>query len=354
MAAIIHVTIPEPCHENWHQMTPNEQGRFCMSCQKTVVDFSGMSDQEVLNHISRASAHICGRFTGDQLNKTYQQPTPPKRITFKYAWNMMVATFLLACNPETVQGKIDVDNLPIEMKDKEVEEMSRLIKGEATLTGQRQANIAAISGTIIDDSTGRPISFASIRIKGEEKGVSADKDGVFTLPGKKQKSMQTLVISAIGYKTLEYGIVSSAASDLRIVLKQEAAELAPVAVIAYGTRTISCRMGAVANIVRVSYLEKVKRSVGDLVPQKDIKVYPNPIVPGNSVNISLNIQQAGDYRLELLDAGGRLVYAQQLSEIQKIQTLRIPTQASWSRGIYWLRLTSPISKKVYNAKVLIQ
>jgi hypothetical protein len=32
------IIIPEPCHQNWDAMTPNEQGRHCTSCVNTVVD----------------------------------------------------------------------------------------------------------------------------------------------------------------------------------------------------------------------------------------------------------------------------------------------------------------------------
>ena len=37
--------IPKPCHEDWNKMTPTQQGKFCSSCSKQVIDFSLMSDQ---------------------------------------------------------------------------------------------------------------------------------------------------------------------------------------------------------------------------------------------------------------------------------------------------------------------
>jgi len=30
--------IANPCHENWESMNAREQGRYCQSCRKTVVD----------------------------------------------------------------------------------------------------------------------------------------------------------------------------------------------------------------------------------------------------------------------------------------------------------------------------
>ena len=40
MKEAIQLQLTKPCHENWNTMTANEQGRYCQSCCKTVVDFS--------------------------------------------------------------------------------------------------------------------------------------------------------------------------------------------------------------------------------------------------------------------------------------------------------------------------
>lgn len=67
----MHLTIPKPCHEDWTAMTPNEQGRHCNVCCKTVVDFTGMNDEEVkyffLNKKKEES--VCGRFNNEQLHR---------------------------------------------------------------------------------------------------------------------------------------------------------------------------------------------------------------------------------------------------------------------------------------------
>ena len=46
----LQLSIPEPCHQTWREMTPTQQGRFCNSCAKEVIDFSTMTDTEVLNY----------------------------------------------------------------------------------------------------------------------------------------------------------------------------------------------------------------------------------------------------------------------------------------------------------------
>ncbi|MBP6732221.1 MAG: hypothetical protein KA149_09190 [Chitinophagales bacterium] len=63
------ISIPKPCNENWNDMTPEQQGAFCKVCSKVVVDFSSMSDEEVLNYFERKKGEkTCGRFRASQLS----------------------------------------------------------------------------------------------------------------------------------------------------------------------------------------------------------------------------------------------------------------------------------------------
>ena len=76
------IYIPEPCHENWSAMTPNEQGRFCGSCQKTVVDFTNFTTQDIQNYFAKHYGQkVCGRFNNEQLS-TIQIQIP--RTVFSY------------------------------------------------------------------------------------------------------------------------------------------------------------------------------------------------------------------------------------------------------------------------------
>ncbi len=60
-------TIPKPCHENWENMLPEEKGKFCESCQKTVYDFTQTSDEKIQQIFEKENGNICGRFREDQL-----------------------------------------------------------------------------------------------------------------------------------------------------------------------------------------------------------------------------------------------------------------------------------------------
>ncbi len=63
------ITINEPCHENWDNMTPNQQGAFCKSCMKDVVDFSKKSIEEIKTFFSEPKGNVCGRFKESQMQE---------------------------------------------------------------------------------------------------------------------------------------------------------------------------------------------------------------------------------------------------------------------------------------------
>lgn len=91
---MLKISIPTPCHEDWDKMYPNEQGRHCNSCMKTVVDFTNMTDEEVKHFlIGKHDQHLCGRFTGRQLQRI-QVEIPANIFQLKMPWWKQ---FLVAC-----------------------------------------------------------------------------------------------------------------------------------------------------------------------------------------------------------------------------------------------------------------
>jgi len=108
----IQISIPKPCHENWNEMTPKEQGRFCSSCQKTVVDFSVMSDRQIVEFFQKPAGATCGRFHTDQLGREIAIPKksiPWAQYLFKATWPAFVL-FLKSCTDrQSTVGKIAIE-----------------------------------------------------------------------------------------------------------------------------------------------------------------------------------------------------------------------------------------------------
>lgn len=109
--------IPQPCQENWQAMTPAGQGKFCGSCQKTVIDFSLMSDEEVKNYLlEHRNEHTCGRFRTSQVGRPLEDREftldakwfgnlPPKRQLF-YAFALFFVLGIQSCRWSSDNGSV--------------------------------------------------------------------------------------------------------------------------------------------------------------------------------------------------------------------------------------------------------
>jgi TonB-dependent SusC/RagA subfamily outer membrane receptor len=98
--------INEPCSESWDDMTPTDKGRFCASCQKTVLDFTTASDNEIIAHLEKMKGNIfCAQFEDGQLNrwmeKTDLQKSNP--AFYKYLMSFM----LLTAGQQAVAQKVE-------------------------------------------------------------------------------------------------------------------------------------------------------------------------------------------------------------------------------------------------------
>lgn len=114
------ITIPKPCHENWNKMTPNETGRFCNQCSKSVVDFSNMETSEIQFFFNNHKGQkICGRFKTKQLDTIAIQI--PRSIIFNQihfhkmfllALVITMGTTLLSCS-DTDGNKQKIDKVEV-------------------------------------------------------------------------------------------------------------------------------------------------------------------------------------------------------------------------------------------------
>jgi hypothetical protein len=90
----MRISIPKPCHENWNEMTPEQQGAFCKVCNKVVVDFSAMSDEEVIAYLEQKKEEkTCGRFRTAQLSP-YELKIDLHTVTRKPGMRLLFAAAL--------------------------------------------------------------------------------------------------------------------------------------------------------------------------------------------------------------------------------------------------------------------
>lgn len=110
-----------------------------------------------------------------------------------------------------------------------------------------------VSGVVVDQKDGSAIIGANVLEKGTRNGAVADVNGNFSL--NVTSSNPTLVITSIGYKTLEMSIGNQ--TSLRISMEDKTAELEEVVVVGYGTMKKSDLSGASVSVGE----EKIKGSI---------------------------------------------------------------------------------------------
>ena len=111
-----------------------------------------------------------------------------------------------------------------------------------------------VTGTVRDASTGEPVPFASIQIKGTLSGGSTDADGRYSLLTADEA---VLIFSSIGYIAQEINVDSRGVIDVALV--PDTQMLDETIVVAFGTATKESFTGS-ATVVKSSDIAKVQSS----------------------------------------------------------------------------------------------
>ncbi|SFE62247.1 CarboxypepD_reg-like domain-containing protein [Chitinophaga sp. CF118] len=180
----LKVSIPNLCDQPWHEMTAEGNGRFCMNCNKKVVDFSVFSDQQIVLFIeNHKDEKICGNFLPTQLDR--ELAVPHKR-------NWLPAAMLTSLLTILLPDKSKATSLPATIS-RSVNDSSKLQEPDF------------FEGRILDAYTGDVILGATVMLVGTSQGTITDEYGRFHLniPGSFRGQSLNLKYSFMGYETQE-------------------------------------------------------------------------------------------------------------------------------------------------------
>lgn len=166
------ISIPQPCHENWQEMTPNEQGRSCASCQKTVVDFTTWPDEAIFNFFMLNQAKTCGRFTSTQLNKVLSPQPKRQRHVYPIAFALAVAS-LFAQPPVVHAQQVTTHQTSAGKKVRANQHPHLSLQG--TVTGKNDQPLANVSVKLLDYRL-KPIAHATMDAAGRYSMANLNPD----------------------------------------------------------------------------------------------------------------------------------------------------------------------------------
>ncbi|WP_291721202.1 carboxypeptidase-like regulatory domain-containing protein [Bernardetia sp.] len=180
------INLPKPCHEDWNKMTQEDKGRFCGSCQKIVVDFSVMSDKEIVNYFKEYKGNnTCGHFKKNQIDRTLKQGTPRRTFFLKELATACVAFFLASTEAKAQIGDIPLTEKQTEQNNLESDEGKIVINGKVKNGNELLAN-------------------ATISIKDTKQKTQSLENGSFSISIPKEITQNNEVVTlVIEYEGLE-------------------------------------------------------------------------------------------------------------------------------------------------------
>lgn len=343
MPTKIQLDVSSPCHEDWNQMTDAEKGKFCNSCQKHVVDFTGMSDEQLIAFFRKpTSGSVCGRFMSDQLRRDIA--LPKKRIPwFKYFFQFALPAFVLSLKAKGQMSSTKV------IGDTVITYVS-LIPSVHKELPELLIKSRTINGRVIDIND-HPVPFASIIVGDRGIGFAADSNGYFQLDRSWLTGSSSIMISSVGFESKTIAVNTILFNKELIVRMNVQNELDEVVVKSFGSyKWFTGRLGGLSFVVSIPAINAV---VSSLVTQDSVKVYPNPVSSGNPVTIEVLKSGKQQTTVEVFSASGQAVYSTQINMNSNAWKASV-SLPKLTPGVYVMRISRGENKKPYSTKMVIQ
>lgn len=295
----LSVSIKEPCHEKWSEMTSVEQGRYCQSCQQDVIDFTKMHKAGIAEYMSANTGSLCGRFTKDQLDVNLL-PAKKNRLFMKWA-----AVFL-GMVPFAGYGQ----------QTQTTDKIEQIIMGERMTVNHLKAQPSktkTISGKVVD-SAGESIPFATLASYDQKgnliSGVDSDLDGNFTI---KFVSDGYFEVSYIGYRNERHEFNSLIYQNSKLVIKllYESYLLGDVEIVEYAMTGLTTVMGSTSTVSssvgmvfvdKESWLQRQLKSLKKLVVRSHSEAVKNRRLDKDNATLEFAEQELGGEKEVILES----------------------------------------------------
>jgi hypothetical protein len=115
------ITLSQPCFQGWEAMPSRAEGRYCGTCDQIVVDFTRMTDQELVDYFQSRSGRVCGRLSSWQTDRIITvAPKPNRRFTLPGIAATLLGLLLSftgnAQNAHTVKRELPTTLTPLPTK----------------------------------------------------------------------------------------------------------------------------------------------------------------------------------------------------------------------------------------------
>lgn len=190
MRDTITISIPNPCHADWDAMRPETNGRYCKKCSFQVIDFTGMTDAEMLVTIRRLGEKRCGRFNSNQINRALREPLS---VNSKTKWKAVLTGLvaLLSFRNLIAGDNAEHSALVLERSGSSAAKMSDTnLKVQAVLKSDTAEKAVVIRGRVMDtynkksgmrNKGERPLKGVIVSTSDDQYSTTTDRQGYFSM-----------------------------------------------------------------------------------------------------------------------------------------------------------------------------
>jgi hypothetical protein len=198
------------CSQQWEDMEPVSGGRYCQDCQKEVIDFTQLSNQEIIGYFEqKRNIKTCGYFNEEQLNQLNRGLKQPPRTTLQQSLSTLALGTLLTASSCQTSKTINHSNCKGHKSHYEIVNKS-IDKKDTTNT--------EIVGTVVSEDN-EPLPDVVIQIGETTIGAVSDLDGEFRLVVPTDL-MQAKVLNTkyLGFENLQINLDEITDKKIKITL----------------------------------------------------------------------------------------------------------------------------------------
>jgi len=171
-------------------------GRHCQSCAKTVVDFTRMSNDEIVSYLS-SNHNVCARIGARQVDSINMQLVSRQQQN-KGGWAKWVVAASLFVS--TAYSRVNAQSVALRTEQTDSTKLQRAAFPLGKIVMPDSVKYQTITGTVVDE-TNLPLRWVAVAVDRGNTGTVTDNDGRFSI--RVPLSAKKLKISYLGYETVE-------------------------------------------------------------------------------------------------------------------------------------------------------
>ncbi|MCP9761709.1 hypothetical protein EGI31_01995 [Lacihabitans soyangensis] len=190
------LNITSPCSEKWSEMNQMDGGKYCLNCSKKVIDFTNLTDKEIVELILKSDSKICGHLKKNQTGRALQ-------IQSKSSW---VGKFINLITGLTIFSTTDNVYAKKE-KFEQIQTVAAVKEDKTNITAsitEKDSSILSLKGKVIDGMDKSPLQGAVIKLNNIKFETLSDLNGLFEfqIPDFQIKEKIVLEVFYVGFDVI--------------------------------------------------------------------------------------------------------------------------------------------------------